>query len=206
MTDRGQQTLARLIEAARHVVREVGYANTTTRKIAAAAGVTEGTIYRHFPNKRALLVAAVLYKNPVVMDEVATLPSRAGQATVTENLVWALTRLATLREDLVPLELALLTEPELTGEQAGESDPRRESGLPAGGQPEFLSDYLAAEQALGRVRGDLDPGTAAVVLLSLLFALSLRPPESRVPVTQVGIDVAVDLVVKGLAVPVDRQT
>jgi len=50
-TERGEATRVRLIEATAQVVAEVGYANASTRAIAKAAGVAEGTIYRHFPNK-----------------------------------------------------------------------------------------------------------------------------------------------------------
>ncbi|GAC1610583.1 MAG: hypothetical protein NVS3B26_18110 [Mycobacteriales bacterium] len=39
------------------------------------------------------------------------LPGRAGQRTVATNLAELLTGLATLRETMLPLELALLTDP-----------------------------------------------------------------------------------------------
>ena len=67
MTQRGEATRARLIEATRSVVREVGYAHASTRAIAQAAGVAEGTIYRHFPDKASLFLATVLESNAPII-------------------------------------------------------------------------------------------------------------------------------------------
>ena len=101
-------------------------------------------------------------------------PERAGTATVASNLVDCLQRLSELRDDLLPLELALLTDPELAAlRPAGLAAPHE--GVPVG-PPEFVARYLAAEQGLGRVRPDVDPERMAVVLLVTLFGLSLRPP------------------------------
>lgn len=51
---RGSKTKQRLIEAALVLFVEKGIAATTTRDIAQAAEVAEGTIYRHFDSKEAL--------------------------------------------------------------------------------------------------------------------------------------------------------
>jgi AcrR family transcriptional regulator len=197
MTGRGDATRAKLIEATLHVVREVGYARATTRAIAEAAGVAEGTIYRHFPDKPALFVAAVLARNAPVVEWASSLPGRAGTATVASNLVDCLQRLSELREDLLPLELALLTDPELAAlRPAGLAAPR--DGVPVG-PPEFVAGYLAAEQRLGRVRPDADPERMAVVLLVALFGLSLRPPAERTGADPELLRSAVDLFVEGIA-------
>ena len=180
MTRRGQLTRERLLDATRRTVREVGYAHATTRAIAKEAGVTEATIYRHFPDKRALFFAAVLEQSSAMLDELADLPSRAGHDTVEQNLAWALERLATLRDEVLPLELALITDPQMTlpatvpllGAPGGD-------GATIPGPPGAIAAYLAAEQRLGRVREEIDPDHAAVVLLVLLFGLSLHPRTER---------------------------
>lgn len=58
MADAAQGTRERLLEAARELFTTTGYHPTTTPILARRAGVAEGTIYRHFPSKRALLNAA----------------------------------------------------------------------------------------------------------------------------------------------------
>ena len=58
MADAGITTRERLLEAARELFTTTGYYSTTTPIIAKRAGVAEGTIYRHFPSKHALLNAA----------------------------------------------------------------------------------------------------------------------------------------------------
>ncbi|MBW8772140.1 MAG: TetR/AcrR family transcriptional regulator [Gemmatimonadetes bacterium] len=51
----GDATRARLLRAALELFTTVGFLGTTTTAIAAAAGVAEGTIYRHFSGKQELL-------------------------------------------------------------------------------------------------------------------------------------------------------
>lgn len=193
MASRGTATRTRLISTTIRLVSELGYAKTTTRAIAQAAGVAEGTLYRHFPDKATLFAEAVLQQNQHVVDWIDTLPARAGTATVAANLTDCLTHLATLRADILPLELATLTDPEL----ARVAPPP--GALP--GPPGRLTEYLRAEQELGRLRTDADPAHSAVVLLALLFGMSMNPPippdQQAVPALPSVAD-AVDIILKGL--------
>jgi TetR/AcrR family transcriptional repressor of nem operon len=50
---------ARLIEAARRLVRHRGFAATSVDELCAAAGVTKGAFFHHFPSKEALGVALI---------------------------------------------------------------------------------------------------------------------------------------------------
>lgn len=50
---------ARLIDAARSMVRHRGFAATSVDDLCAAAGVTKGAFFHHFPSKEALGVALV---------------------------------------------------------------------------------------------------------------------------------------------------
>ncbi len=196
LTRRGEETRAKLIEATRRVVREVGYAHASTRAIAHAAGVAEGTIYRHFPDKVSLFFAAVVESNAPVVEWVTALPDRAGMGTVEGNLIDAAVQLASLRDDIMPLEVAMAVDPELAA-QRQKVIAAAGSSLPPG-PPDAVATYLVAEQRLGRVRADVDPREAAEILLGVLFALGTVAPAGDDGLSADRVASAVRLVVRGL--------
>ncbi|MGF1537154.1 MAG: TetR/AcrR family transcriptional regulator [Elainellaceae cyanobacterium] len=49
----------RIINKAQQLFSRRGYAGTTTRELAQSAGVAEGTLFRHFENKKAILLEVV---------------------------------------------------------------------------------------------------------------------------------------------------
>ena len=55
---RPADTRARLVSAAAAVFNRVGYHGTDSNRLARAAGYAPGTFYKHFPDKRAILLAA----------------------------------------------------------------------------------------------------------------------------------------------------
>lgn len=55
--DKRERTRAALLEAARALVREVGYERTTLANVAKRAGMTTGAIYGNFRNRDELFVA-----------------------------------------------------------------------------------------------------------------------------------------------------
>lgn len=50
------ETRTRILKAALRLFAKNGYDGTTTRELAEAAGVAEGTLFRYFPNKKVILV------------------------------------------------------------------------------------------------------------------------------------------------------
>lgn len=58
----------KILEAAIEMFAEKGYAATSTSEIAKRAGVTEGTIFRHYKTKKELLLAIV---TPTLLQSVA---------------------------------------------------------------------------------------------------------------------------------------
>jgi AcrR family transcriptional regulator len=178
-------------------VHAVGYTHATTRAIAATADVAEGTIYRHFADKSALCFATVLDRNATITERVSRLPARAGHDTVEGNLTDAMLELSGLREDMLPLELALLTDPDLARQQRQAVAARPEEGLV--GPPMYVAAYLAADQSLGRVRGDVDPAQVAVVVLATLFGLALVPSGDGNGVDRDLLASAVRLLTTGIA-------
>jgi len=51
-----EDTQSRILKAAQRLFARQGYGATTTRDLAKAAGVAEGTLFRHFENKKAILI------------------------------------------------------------------------------------------------------------------------------------------------------
>jgi AcrR family transcriptional regulator len=173
MQERSRRTQAALIRATTELVAEAGYHGATTKAIAERAGVSEGTIYRHFPDKKALFAAAVMAGQRDVTEWMEQLPGRAGSAPVIELLAETLTQLSRLREAVLPLEEAsphvMRPVEDLSREEL--VDALRSTG----GPPLLLADFLAAEQRLGRLRSDLDPARTAVMLLAAFLGVQTSP-------------------------------
>ena len=91
-TDAEQTTgRRRVLDAAAELFVRQGYAATTLRQIAAAAGIKAGSIYHHFASKEELFVA-VLHDGIAVMVQAfdataaATLPAEPAQAQLTAHV------------------------------------------------------------------------------------------------------------------------
>src|SRR5262249_29874421 len=68
-------TRERLLDAARAVFAERGYQASTTREIAARAGVAELTLFRHFNSKQGLFEALLELAQPArVLEELMVRP------------------------------------------------------------------------------------------------------------------------------------
>jgi len=76
----------RLQEAALELYRKRGFDQTTTAEIAANAGVTERTFFRHFPDKREVLFDGEAVLKPALVQAVAAAPPKLG---AWETLFWA---------------------------------------------------------------------------------------------------------------------
>jgi len=59
LTEKGIQTRAGLIDAAREVFERDGYVDTRVADIVAAAGVAHGTFYLYFPSKKEIFKAVI---------------------------------------------------------------------------------------------------------------------------------------------------
>jgi AcrR family transcriptional regulator len=70
LTDRGRRTRESLLAAAREVFEKQGYGSTRMGDIAAAAGVSHGTVYTYFDTKESVLAAVV---QQVIDDLMASL-------------------------------------------------------------------------------------------------------------------------------------
>jgi AcrR family transcriptional regulator len=150
-----------LLAAARAIVDREGLAGASVREIAREAGVATGTLYNYFPDREALVVAAIVQGVTSVGGELAALPERAGTETVVDNLERCAQVVLEALQRIVPLASAIVADPTLLGHL------RRllgnESAHYAAREP--LVAYLRREQALGRVDPDADLTAAAALLL-----------------------------------------
>lgn len=68
----------RLVIAAVDLFSEQGYDETTVAQITDRAGVTKSTFFRHFPDKRELLVAGQATLSGLLAEGIASAPTAAG--------------------------------------------------------------------------------------------------------------------------------
>ena len=88
------QTRNRILEAARRLFAKQGFDGTTTRDLAQAAGVAEGTLFRHFVNKKAILIEVATQGWVEILTDLLTELSEMGSykavAQVMRNRMWNL--------------------------------------------------------------------------------------------------------------------
>jgi AcrR family transcriptional regulator len=72
------ETRTRILESAQRLFARQGYEGTTTRALAQDAGVAEGTIFRHFENKKAILVEVATHGWVEILTDLLTELSEMG--------------------------------------------------------------------------------------------------------------------------------
>ncbi len=105
----------RLVVAAVDLFSEQGYDATTVAQIAERAGVTKSTFFRHFPDKRELLVAGQETLSRLLADGIAEAPGNASPLeAVAAGLERASSAMGQMNRDLAPrLKAAVAASAEL---------------------------------------------------------------------------------------------
>ncbi|MET8796870.1 helix-turn-helix domain-containing protein [Nocardia sp. NPDC004568] len=105
----------RLVVAAVDLFTEQGYDATTVAQIAERAGVTKSTFFRHFPDKREVLVAGQETLSRLLAEGIADAPGAAGPLeAVAAGLVRASTALGPMSREIAPrLKAAIAASAEL---------------------------------------------------------------------------------------------
>lgn len=107
---RSQDTAEAIITATLQVLKSVGYAKLTTTRVAERAGVSVGTLYQYFPDKRSLAAALhVRYYRMLVGAVGAALASVSPAAPLPELLRAGLAALLAVKHDNLALTHALRT-------------------------------------------------------------------------------------------------
>jgi AcrR family transcriptional regulator len=198
-------TREQIVQAARDLIAARGLANTTTRAIAARAGCAEGSIYRHFPDKRALLMECVKTRFPEYFQLVASFPERVGTATVKGNLEEIAVGAMRFFRGVVPLLAGVVAERDLLLAQ-------RRHFLETNTGPlrmlDALTRYLDGERRIRRIAATASPRHAARLLMGGCFAhaflLELMGERAAVGTEERYAREVVRTVMEGITPPEDR--
>jgi TetR/AcrR family transcriptional regulator len=140
-----------------------GFRGTTTRELAARAGITEAALYRYFPSKEALYGAIVdrkMVAPPILSEGLREDAERGDDRAVLVGLARAILE----RGQADPAFLRILTFTALEGHALAEPFfAARVRKL-----REFLADYLARRVAEGAFR-PVDPMLASRAFLGMVF-------------------------------------
>ena len=181
-------TRDRILDAALHVMRTRGFARTTTKEIARAAGFSEATLYKHFQDKTDLFLAVLKERLPTVSrllsPEAGPDSAEARPGPAPADLAARLTAFARAAVDFYqvsfPISASVFSEPDLLA--AHHAAVTRQGAGPH--MPvEALARYLRNQQEHGRVRPGADCDAAASLLLgsclqyAFLRCFAQLPPD-----------------------------
>lgn len=79
-TPKGAKRRERVLVAAEAHFGQVGYWEATTAAIARDAGLTQSALYRYFPNKQALFVEALAFRQAAIMEAIGGALQSGGTA------------------------------------------------------------------------------------------------------------------------------
>jgi AcrR family transcriptional regulator len=186
------ETRQRILQAAAQVFAREGYARATTRTLAAAAGVNEVTLFRHFGSKQNLFAAVVdRYAAPALTAALKTqLTGEYRQDLLTMGR--QVMQLMLERREAVRLMLCEAEHFPEVRETVAEN-PRR--------LREALSTYLQQQMQRGQVR-ELHAEAAAQAFWGMFFAYSIslwllgESVKPELPTEEL-VDLFVDIFVRG---------
>ena len=172
-------TRDRILDAAAHVMRTRGFARTTTKQIARAAGYSEATLYKHFTDKSDLFLAVLHERLPGSASFPALLDEH-GDGSLRDRLAAAAAGAITFYQASFPVSASIFSEPDLLAAHRAAVTRR---GLGPQRPVEMLAGFLRDEQRRGAVRDGADCDAAAALLLGACFqyaflrAFAQRPAD-----------------------------
>jgi AcrR family transcriptional regulator len=172
--ERSRAMVERILVAGQDVLLREGHDRFSTNRVARQAGISPGSLYQYFPDKRAILVA--------VVDRHAEQLSARLTSVLADHLDKPGPEL--VRATLDGLMDALTENVEFV-RLVGEELPRAQLGARTAATEQRIGDlvaaYLRINQAASRVH---DPGTSAWMLVRMVEHLSVQyvlesPPIAR---------------------------
>jgi AcrR family transcriptional regulator len=156
-----------IVRSSVELIGEIGWSRVTTRKVAERAGVNNALIHYYFGSKENLLREAVI---SLFTEEFEGPLSSLIQA---EDIVTGIDHLFTAigELDVTQVRLIALSEAMLQGLRDDVIRSWTQQVLDE--TTKRLAEQISRDQRAGRVRSDLDPGGAALVIVGLIDALVL---------------------------------
>lgn len=165
----------RLIDAAEVCLRAKGIRSTTVSEVAEVAGVSRGWLYRQFPDKVALLGAAIVRLNDVYWSEAHAMLERV--AGLDNQIVAGIQHGRTAYEDPGALLMKLrIEEPEEFAACAGAGVQGLVPDL-----ADFWSRYLVAARDSGEIHPATDIAEASEWVARALLSLATVPGDTLDP-------------------------
>jgi AcrR family transcriptional regulator len=152
----------RIVAAAIQVIRERGVTRATTKEIARAAKVSEGSLYNHFENKTALFGAAFGAVTSGIRGAMREIATSVGSGTVDGNLERLASAAIRFYRELLPMTGSALADHDVSAWLRGRIPER--GGGPIQGHAGLVA-YLEAEREAGRLDHRVDPPFVAATLL-----------------------------------------
>jgi AcrR family transcriptional regulator len=187
-----------LVAMTGRLLEDVPLAALTTRQIARHAGVSDGVLYNHFADKRALVIASLLDRYERLVERFEAQAPVVGEGTVESNLRTFARALSALEADALVLGGGLLSDPELL--QRFWTEIHR-SPLGPARLMRPLQTYLEGERTAGRLSASLDV-QATVTLVSgacamIAFTRRLNPGVDGTRL-DAHLDAAIGTLIRGL--------
>jgi AcrR family transcriptional regulator len=178
-------TRDRILDAAAHVMRTRGFARTTTKEIARAAGYSEATLYKHFQDKTDLFLAVLKERLPSLGSTLSALSAgidadadTAAGETLASRLTATARGAIAFYEASFPISASVFSEPELlTAHHAAVTRQGAGPQYPV----EALARYLRLEQGRDRIRPGADCDAAASLLLGSCFQYAFLRCFAQLP-------------------------
>ncbi|MGH3944401.1 MAG: TetR/AcrR family transcriptional regulator [Pseudonocardiaceae bacterium] len=155
-------TRDRILDGAAEVMRTRGLANTTTKEIAKAAGLSEAMLYKVFRDKVDLFLGVLSERLPriaVLRDGPA---EHLGRDTMPAGLRRLVAELLSFYLEAFPIAASVFSDPELLTRHR---EALRERGAGPHTVAEGVAAYLAAEQQAGRLAPTARPDVMAELLV-----------------------------------------